>query len=269
MRETEKIWMNGELVDWADATVHVGTHGLHYGTGVFEGIRCYETDKGPAVFRLTDHLVRLAQLGEAAVHGPAVLGRGPPRRVHGADRRERPSGVLPASDRVLGLRRARRLDRGQSGRRRDHELALGRVPRRRGPEERDPREDLLLAARRAEHDPARVQGDRDLPELDARGDRGEPRRLRRGDPAHRRTGFIADGSGENVFIVKDGTIATPPLATSILPGITRDSLIQIAQDIGYTVEEKNLIRSDLVTADEIFMTGTAAEVTPIREVDDR
>jgi branched-chain amino acid aminotransferase len=82
-------------------------------------------------------------------------------------------------------------------------------------------------------------------------------------------GFIADGSGENVFIVKDGKIATPPLATSILPGITRDSLIQIAQDIGYTVEEKNLIRSDLVTADEIFMTGTAAEVTPIREVDDR
>jgi branched-chain amino acid aminotransferase len=82
-------------------------------------------------------------------------------------------------------------------------------------------------------------------------------------------GFIADGSGENVFVVKDGTITTPPLSTSILPGITRDSLIQIAQDIGYTVEEKNLIRSDLVTADEIFMTGTAAEVTPIREVDDR
>src|SRR5205814_2526313 len=75
-------------------------------------------------------------------------------------------------------------------------------------------------------------------------------------------GFIADGSGENVFVVKDGTIATPPLSTSILPGITRDSLIQIAQDLGHTVEEKNLIRSDLVTADEIFMTGTAAEVTP-------
>ena len=81
-------------------------------------------------------------------------------------------------------------------------------------------------------------------------------------------GFIADGSGENVFVVKDGKIATPPLATSILPGITRDSLIQIAQDLGYTVEEKNLIRTDLATADEVFMTGTAAEVTPIREVDD-
>ncbi|HET7856267.1 MAG TPA: aminotransferase class IV, partial [Gaiellaceae bacterium] len=82
-------------------------------------------------------------------------------------------------------------------------------------------------------------------------------------------GFIADGSGENVFIVRDGTIATPPLSTSILPGITRNSVIQIAQDLGYTVEERNLIRSDLISADEVFMCGTAAEVTPIREVDDR
>ena len=70
MRETEKIWMNGELVDWADATIHVGAHGLHYGTGVFEGIRCYETPKGPAVFRLTDHLQRLRELGAPAAHGP-------------------------------------------------------------------------------------------------------------------------------------------------------------------------------------------------------
>ena len=75
MRETEKIWMNGELVDWADARIHVGAHGLHYGSGVFEGIRAYETDKGSAVFRLTDHLEAPAQLGEAAAHGAAVLGR--------------------------------------------------------------------------------------------------------------------------------------------------------------------------------------------------
>jgi branched-chain amino acid aminotransferase len=81
-------------------------------------------------------------------------------------------------------------------------------------------------------------------------------------------GYIADGSGENVFVVKDGKITTPPLATSILPGITRNSVIQIAQDLGYTVEETQLIRTDLYLADEIFMTGTAAEVTPIRSVDD-
>jgi branched-chain amino acid aminotransferase len=82
-------------------------------------------------------------------------------------------------------------------------------------------------------------------------------------------GFVADGSGENVFVVKDGTLMTPPLSTSILPGITRATLIEIAQDLGYTVEERNLIRTDLYLADEIFMTGTAAEVTPIRSVDDQ
>jgi branched-chain amino acid aminotransferase len=82
-------------------------------------------------------------------------------------------------------------------------------------------------------------------------------------------GFIADGSGENVFIVKDGTIYTPDLSASILPGITRDTIIQIAQDLGYTVVEKQLIRTDLYLADEVFMTGTAAEVTPLREVDDQ
>ena len=81
-------------------------------------------------------------------------------------------------------------------------------------------------------------------------------------------GFVADGSGENVFVVKDGRIWTPPLSTSILPGITRDTVIQIAQDLGYVVEESNLIRSDLYLADEVFMTGTAAEVTPVRSVDD-
>jgi branched-chain amino acid aminotransferase len=81
-------------------------------------------------------------------------------------------------------------------------------------------------------------------------------------------GFVADGSGENVFVVKGGRILTPPLATSILPGITRDTIVQIAQDLGYVVEETNLIRSDLYVAEEIFMTGTAAEVTPVRSVDD-
>ena len=108
MRETEKIWMNGELVDWADATVHVGTHGLHYGSGVFEGIRCYETPKGPAVFRLTDHLKRLRELGAAALMELPFTRRRAPRRLPRADRRQRAAGVLPAPDRVLRLRRARR-----------------------------------------------------------------------------------------------------------------------------------------------------------------
>ena len=186
MRETEKIWMSGELVDWGDAKIHVGAHGLHYGSGVFEGIRCYETDNGPAVFRLTDHLNRLnssatllhmelpysvEELRAASLELLATNGL---------------PECVPAADRVLRLRRARRLGRRQPGRGRDHELAVGRVPRRRGDAHGHPGEGLVLEARRAEHDPARGEGNRHLPELDARRHRGEPGRLRRGDPAHRR-----------------------------------------------------------------------------------
>jgi len=141
-------------------------------------------------------------------------------------------------------------------------VALGRIPRRGSAAHRHPRQDLELAADRPEHDPARREGDRGLFELDARGARSASRGVRD-------DGFIADGSGENVFIVKDGTIYTPDLSASILPGITRDSLIQIAQDLGHSVVEKPLIRTDLYLADEVFMCGTAAEVTPIREVDDQ
>ena len=119
----------------------------------------------------------------------------------------------------------------------------------------------------AEHDPARGEGDRHLPELDARGPRGAARGLRRGDPAHRR-GLRRRRLGRERLRRQGRQIWTPPLSTSILPGITRDSVIQIAQDLGYVVEEANLIRSDLYLADEIFMTGTAAEVTPVRSVDD-
>ena len=186
MQETEKIWMNGELVDWADARVHVGTHGLHYGTGVFEGIRCYDTERGPAVFRLTDHLKRLENSAKLLYMELAVLGRGAARPP--ASRRSASNGlerVLPPTDRVLRLRRARRPHRRQPGRRRDHVLPVGRLPRRGGPAPGDPRDDLVLAPGRPEHDPARREGDRRLPELDARHARGAPRGLRRGDHADR------------------------------------------------------------------------------------
>ena len=187
MRETEKIWMNGELVDWADARIHVGAHGLHYGSGVFEGIRAYETDEGlgglpadrPPASACTTRRACCTWSCRTRSRSCATL-------VPRADRRQRAARVLPPADRVLRLRRARRLGARQPGRRRDHELAVGRVPRRGGADEGHQREDLELAADRPERDPARRQGDRRLPQLDARRHRGEPRRLRRGDPAHRR-----------------------------------------------------------------------------------
>ena len=186
MRETETIWMNGEFIDWADAKVHVGVHGLHYGTGVFEGIRCYETPDGPAVFRLREHLQRLHNSAELLyMELPYTVDEIRTRHAR-ADRPQRAAGVLHPPVRVLRLRRAGRAHEGQPGRGRDHELAVGELPRRRERQDRHPHQDLLLEAHRPEHDPARGQGDRDLPQLDARRPRGPARRLRRGDHAQRR-----------------------------------------------------------------------------------
>jgi branched-chain amino acid aminotransferase len=267
VRETEKIWMNGELVDWADATVHVGTHGLHYGTGVFEGIRCYETEKGPAVFRLTDHLDRLHNSAKLLyldlpysveeLHAACMELIGAnglpecylrPIAFSGYGELGVSTGSNPVDVVIMSWPWGAYLgDEGLKNGIRVKVSSWQRV----GPNtipHASKATGIYLNSMLAVSEANRAGYDEAI--------------LLTAD------GFIADGSGENVFVVKDGTIATPPLATSILPGITRDSLIQIAQDLGYTVEEKNLIRSDLSTADEIFMTGTAAEVTPIREVDD-
>ena len=149
MQETDKIWMNGELVDWADAKVHVGAHGLHYGSGVFEGIRCYETEKGPAVFRLQDHLQRLEDSAKVLYmdlpYSTAELRTGDPR----ARRGERPADLLRPADRVLRLRRARGRDHRQSRRRRHRQLPLGGVSRGGRAEGGDLHDDLELGASRA------------------------------------------------------------------------------------------------------------------------
>jgi branched-chain amino acid aminotransferase len=267
MRETEKIWMNGELVDWADARVHVGSHGLHYGSGVFEGIRAYETPKGSAVFRLTDHLKRLdnsarllhMELGYsieelcAACHQLIAVNGLPecylrPIAFYGYGELGVSAVGNPIDVVIMSWPWGAYL--GEEG------LKNGITAKISSWERIGPNViphvakatgvylNSMLAvteANRAGYDEAIL--------LTAEG-------------------FVADGSGENVFIVKGGELYTPDLSTSILPGITRDTVIQIAQDLGYTVHQKSLIRSDLYLADEAFMTGTAAEVTPLRAVDD-
>jgi branched-chain amino acid aminotransferase len=267
VQETEKIWMNGELVDWADAKVHVGVHGLHYGSGVFEGIRCYDTPKGPAVFRLGEHMQRL--------HNSARL-------LH----MQVPYSVDELKDATNELLGANGLDEcyirpiafygyGQLG-----VAARG-----------NPVETVLMSWPWGSY-----LGEDGL----ANGIRAKISSWQRIPPnvvphVSKATGVylnsllavteannagydeailltpegtVADGSGENIFVVKNGALYTPDLASGILPGITRDTVTQIAQDLGYTVLEKALIRSDLYLADEVFMTGTAAEVTPLRSVDD-
>jgi branched-chain amino acid aminotransferase len=268
MRETEKIWMNGEFVDWADAKIHVGAHGLHYGTGVFEGIRCYETPRGPAVFRLTDHLKRLDAsarllhmelpytidelrevsleligingLPECYLRPIAFFGYG----ELGVATAGNPVDVVLMSwpwGTYLGEEGLKNGIRAKiSSWKRVGPNTIPHAAKATG---------IYLNSMLAVNEANRAGYDEAILLTDE--------------------GFVADGSGENVFIVKDGTLMTPPLSTSILPGITRATLIEIAQDLGYTVEERNLIRTDLYLADEIFMTGTAAEVTPIRSVDDQ
>jgi branched-chain amino acid aminotransferase len=267
VQETEKIWMNGELVDWADAKVHVGVHGLHYGSGVFEGIRCYETPKGPAVFRLTDHMQRLHNsarllsmelpysvselrdatlelvahngLPECYIRPIAFYGYG----QLGVAARDNPIETVIMSwpwGAYLGDEGLRNGIRVKiSSWQRIGPNVVPHVSKATGVYLNS-----MLAvteANKAGYDEAIL--------LTAEG-------------------YVADGSGENVFVVKDGVIHTPSLATGILPGITRNAVTEIAQDLGYRVEQAQLIRSDLYLADEVFMTGTAAEVTPIRSVDD-
>ena len=267
MKETEKIWWNGELIDWADAKIHVGAHGLHYGSGVFEGIRCYETPKGPSVFRLTDHLDRLQssarllwmelpysvdELREAcfeliganglpecylrpiAFYGYGELGVSAAGNPVETVIMSWPWGVYLGEEGLKNGIRAKVSSWQRIG-----PNVIPHAAKATG---------IYLNSMLAVTEANRAGYDEAI--------------LLTGE------GFVADGSGENVFVVKDGVITTPPLATSILPGITRDTVIQIAQDLGHRVVEGNLIRSDLSLADEVFMTGTAAEVTPVRSVDE-
>src|SRR5437773_8068359 len=267
MRETKKIWMNGELVDWGDATIHVGTHGLHYGSGVFEGIRAYETERGTSVFRLSDHLERLHRSAQ-------LLYLDLPYSV---EELKTATWDLVAANELPScyLRPIAFVGYGELG-----VSAVGNpvdVAIMSWPWATYLGEEGLKNGIRAKISSWQRIGPNVIPHV-AKATGVYLNSMLAVHEANRAgydeailltaEGFVADGSGENVFIVKDGELYTPDLSTSILPGITRDTVIQIAQDLGYTVHEKSLIRSDLYLADEAFMTGTAAEVTPLRAVDD-
>jgi branched-chain amino acid aminotransferase len=267
MQETEKIWMNGELVDWADARIHVGSHGLHYGTGVFEGIRCYDTERGPAVFRMADHLKRFEnsakllymQLGYSveelrAACFDTIVANGlresylRPIAFYGYGDLGVHCGTNPVDVVIMSFPWGAYL--GEDGQR-EGVRAMISSWRRVGPNtipHAAKATGVYLNSMLATHEAQRCGYDEAI--------------------LLTQDGKIADGPGETVFMVKDGTVFTPDLSASILPGITRDTIIQIAQDLGYSVIEKTLIRTDLYTADEVFMAGTAVEVTPVRSLDD-
>ena len=268
MQETEKIWMNGELVDWADAKVHVGVHGLHYGSGVFEGVRSYETAKGPAIFRLREHLERLESSARilfmdlpytvdelrAATHD--LVGSNGfascyirPIAFYGFGELGVAATGNPVDVVIMSYPWGAYL--GEDGQRNGITTTISSWERV-GP-------NVIPHAAKA----TGIYLNSMLATTEARRAGYDEAIMLSAD------GYIADGPGETIFVVKNGRIFTPPLAMSILPGITRDSVTKIAEVLGYPVEERLLIRSDLYLGDEVFMVGTAAEVTPVRAIDGR
>ena len=270
MQIAPKVWRNGEFIEWKDARVHVMTHALHYGSSVFEGIRAYNTERGSAVFRLTEHIQRL--LNSAKVYRMDVkqtrdefcqatveLVRSGgmdecyirPIIFRGLNEEKPAFGVNPFPNPVNCYIAA--WDWGKY---------LGEEALEKGVEvcvsswTRITSNSLPAVAKAGANYmnsqlikmEAILNGFSEGIALDDRG-------------------FISEGSGENLFLVNNGKLLTPPLGASILPGITRDSVIKIARELGIEVEETNIQRAALYLADELFFTGTAAEITPISKVD--
>ena len=269
MEETDKIWMNGELDRLGRREGARRRPRAPLRLGRVRGHPVLRDAQGARRLPARRPHAAPARLRAAALHGHPVLGRGAPRGDARPRARQRAPGVLHPPDRVLRLRPARRLNAGKPGRDGDHELALGCLPRRGRAREGDHDLHLVVEARRRR---TRSRTPRRRAASTSTRCSRPPRRAAaattRGSCSPT-TAYVADGPGENIFVVKNGVIRTPPLSTSILPGLTRDAVITIAQDLGYVVEESPLIRSDLYLADEFFMTGTAAEVTPVRAVDDQ
>jgi branched-chain amino acid aminotransferase len=250
---TQFIWFNGKLVPWEKATVHVLTHALHYGSSVFEGVRAYETPKGVAIFRLRDHTFSAEQLNEAC------------RQVISANGLKRGGYIRPVVFRGYG--------------------EIGVTPKIEPPTEVAVAAwewGKYLGADAEEHgvDACISSWQRvapnTLPALAKAGGNylssqligAEARRLGFAEGIGLSSdGTLSEGSGENLFLVKDGVLLTPALAHSVLGGITRDTVIRLARERGIEVKEAALPRELLYIADEAFFTGTAVEITPIRSVD--
>ena len=267
METAELIWQNGEFVPWDEARTHVLSHGLHYGTGVFEGIRCYETERGPAVFRHREHLQRLEKSAELYYF---QLPYSAEELREATNELVRRNGLGSCYIRPLAYRGYGNLGLYATDAPIDVIVAafpwgvyLGEEGARHGIRTK-------VSSWRT------ISGDSLIPHAKASGQYlnsvlAKTEATNSGyDEAILldQHGCVSEGSGENVFIVRDGTICTPPHTAAILDGITRNSVVQIARDLGYTVEERGIARAELYLADEVFLTGTAAELVPVREVDD-
>ena len=261
-----KVWINGRLVPWQEATIHVCSHVLHYGSSVFEGARCYETPSGAAVFRLGEHMRRL--LDSARIYR-MLPSYGEKELCDAALETIRVNELEECYIRPIIFRGFGTLGVNPSGCPIDTAIAVWKWGAYLGEEALTHGVDVVVSTwnRMAPNTmPAMAKAganymNSQLVNMEAR-DRGYIEGI-----ALTPDGLVSEGSGENVFVVWRGKILTPPLSSSILPGITRDTIITLARELGHTVEETNLPREMLYIADEVFFTGSAAEVTPIRSID--
>jgi branched-chain amino acid aminotransferase len=264
---TDLIWMNGEFVAWENAKVHVLTHGLHYGTGVFEGVRCYDTELGPAVFRNAEHVQRL--LRSAELYYMPVPYSAEELRAATLELIAR-NGLSSCYIRPIIYRGYGQMGLNPLDAPVDVTIACWEWGVYLGEEgKRDGIRAKVSSWRR-------ISGDSLIPHAKASGQylnsvlakvesvkAGYEEAILLDD-----SGQVCEGTGENIYIVKDGEIATPGQHNAILDGITRRSVIQIAQDLGYKIVERSIARAEMYLADEVFMSGTAAELVPVREIDD-
>ena len=266
IQEVEKIWMDGELVNWQEAKIHVLTHALHYGSGVFEGIRCYNTAQGPAVFRLKEHIQRL--YNSAKVYFMEIPYT--PKKIRNATKEViMANGLKECYIRPIAFRGYGEMGLNPLNSEVNVSIAVWPWGTYLG------EEGLKNGIKVKISSYQRIAPNIIPPTAKSTGNYinsilAKVESLKAGyDEAimldYR--GFVSEGPGENIFIVKDGVIYTPPEHASILPGITRDSVITLARDMVYEVVKTDLTRGSLYTADEVFFTGTAAELTPIRDID--
>jgi branched-chain amino acid aminotransferase len=270
MKISPKVWKNGEFIDWDDARIHVMSHVVNYGSSVFEGIRCYETSQGSAIFRLPEHMQRLVNSAkiyrmdapysrDAFVSAAVELVRQSgldscylrPLIIRGLDQDKPAFGVNPLNNPI------------------DSYIAAWQWGKYLGEEALESGIDVCVSSW------TRITPN-SMPAMAKAGANYMNSQLIKMEAllggfsegiALDDRGYVSEGSGENIFLVNNGRLITPPLGASILPGITRDSVIQIARELGIEVVETQIQRPALYLADELFFTGTAAEITPIRAVD--
>ncbi len=265
IQKSEKIWHNGKLIPWDDATIHVMSHVVNYGSSVFEGIRCYARPSGPAIFRATEHMQRL--LDSAKIYR-IDLDYTRDELIQGMLDLIAANGVWPSYIRPIVLRGYGQVGVNPFNSPTEVYIANYAWGKYLGSDAEQGVDVCVSSWNRI--------APNTLPAMAKSGANYMNSQLIKMEAIMNGyvegigldvNGYVSEGSGENLFVVRNGVITTAAIGSSVLPGITRDSVLRIARDLGYTVVEQMIPREMLYIADEVFFTGTAAEITPIRSVD--